>query len=194
MLKIGIVTGSTRPGRNNKAVADWVLQEAQKRADAKYELVDIADYDLPLLDEPMPAVMGGYSRPHTRRWAAKIAELDAFVFVTPEYNHGLPAALKNAVDYLYREWNDKAAGLVSYGGNGNGSRAVEHLRGVLAAVKVAAVREQVGLSLFSDFVNLREFQPQPQNEKALHAMLDQVVRWGGALQSVREPQTETAAA
>ncbi|MGH9478595.1 MAG: NADPH-dependent FMN reductase [Terriglobales bacterium] len=194
MLKIGIVTGSTRPGRNNKAVAEWVLQAAQARGDAEYELVDIADYGLPLLDEPMPAAMGGYSRPHTLRWAAKIGGLDGFVFVTPEYNHGLSAALKNAIDYLYREWNDKAAGLVSYGANGNGSRAAEHLRGVLAAVKIATVRDQVGLSLFSDFVNMREFQPQPQNETALHAMLDGVVSWGGALQSVREPQLARAAA
>ncbi|MGH9466141.1 MAG: NADPH-dependent FMN reductase [Terriglobales bacterium] len=194
MLKIGIVTGSTRPGRNNKAVADWVLQGARKRGDAAYELVDIADFDLPLLDEPVPASMGGYSRPHTLRWAAKIATLDAFVFVTPEYNHGPSAALKNAVDYLYREWNDKAAGVVSYGANGNGSRAAEHLRAILSAVKIATVRGQVGLSLFTDFVNMREFRPEPQHLKALDTMLDEVVAWGGALQSVREPQAEHAAA
>jgi NAD(P)H-dependent FMN reductase len=135
-VKIAIVTGSTRPGRNNEAVARWVFELARKRTDAEFELVDIQDYDLPLLDEPVPASLGQYSRAHTKAWSAKIAPFDAYVFVTPEYNHGTSAALKNAIDYLYREWNNKAAGFVSYGGVG-GARAVEHLRLILANVMVA---------------------------------------------------------
>src|SRR5439155_23283374 len=158
---------------------------ARKRSDAEYELVDIKDFELPLLDEAIPPSMGKYQQPHTKRWAAKIASLDAFVFVTPEYNHGIPAALKNAIDFLFREWNHKAAGFVSYGGHANGSRAVEQLRLVLAEVHVAGVRAQVLLSLFSDFENFSVFKPAASREAAVTAMLDEVLAWGGALQTLR---------
>lgn len=130
MIRVAIVTGSTRPGRANEAVARWAFDLARQRSDATFELVDIADYKLPLLDEPVPPSMGQYSRPHTKRWAAKIASFDAYVLVTPEYNHGISGALKNAIDYLFAEWNHKAAGFVSYGSVG-GARAVEQLRLVM---------------------------------------------------------------
>src|SRR5438128_12570736 len=104
MLKVGIITGSTRPNRKSADVAKWVLKAARERSDAEYELVDIKDFELPLLDEPMPPSMGRYQQPHTKRWAAKIASLDAFVFVSPEYNHGIPAALKNAIDFLFADF------------------------------------------------------------------------------------------
>ncbi len=184
MIKIGIITGSTRPGRNNEAVAKWVYRVAKQRSDSEFELVDIADYNLPLLDEPIPALFGQYSHEYTKAWSKKIASFDAYVFVTPEYNHGASAALKNAIDYLYREWNNKAAGFVSYGGAG-GARAVENLRLVLAAVMVATVSAQVLLSLHTDFVDFKTFSPAPQREQELHAMLDQLVAWGAALKSVR---------
>ena len=157
---------------------------ASKRHDAEYEVVDIADYNLPLLDEPVPPAMGKYSKDHTKKWAAKIASLDAFVFVTPEYNHSTSAALKNAIDYLYAEWNNKAAGFVSYG-SASGVRAVESLRLVMGEVQIADVRAQVMLSLYSDFENYTTFKPGPQHEKAVEAMLDQVVRWGGAMKTLR---------
>ncbi len=184
MLKIGIITGSTRPNRKSPDVAKWVLEIARKRSDAGYELVDIKDFELPLLDEPVPPIVGKYQQPHTKRWAAKIASLDAFVFVSPEYNHGIPAALKNAIDFLFAEWKDKAAGFVSYGGAG-GARAVEQLRLVLAEVHVATVRAQVLLSMMTDFENFTTFKPAPQHEKAVGAVLDQVVAWGGALKQLR---------
>src|SRR6266436_10270692 len=126
-LRIAIILGSTRPGRNGEAVAKWAYEIAQKRTDAGFELVDIRDFNLPLLDEPIPSIMGQYSKPHTKAWAAKIASFDGFVFVTPEYNHSISGALKNAIDFLFAEWNNKAAGFVSYGGAG-GARAVEQLR------------------------------------------------------------------
>jgi len=185
-VKIAVVTGSTRPGRNNEAVARWVYELARKRTDAEFELVDIKDYHLPLLDEPVPASQGQYSQPHTKAWAAKIAAFDAYVFVTPEYNHSTSAALKNAIDYLFREWSNKAAGFVSYGGAG-GARAVEHLRAILANVMVATVPTQVMLSLFTDFDNFTTFQPDPRHEHEVHTMLDQVIAWGGALRSLRTP-------
>ena len=184
MLKVGIIIGSTRPGRQAEAVARWIHGIALKRDDAQYVLVDIATYDLPMLDEPAPAITGHYTKAHTKAWSAKVASLDAFVFVTPEYNHSMSAALKNALDFVQREWSDKSAGFVSYGSN-NGSRAVEHLRGIMAALQIADVRSQVGLSLFDDFENFSIFKPRDLHLPSVGAMLDEVVGWGGALQAYR---------
>ncbi len=184
MLKVAIIIGSTRPGRVGESVARWVFEMAQKRQDAEFELVDIKDFNLPLLDEPVPPSQGKYSQPHTRAWAARIAPFDAFVFVTPEYNHGTSGALKNALDFLYAEWNNKAAGFVGYGSAG-GTRAVEQLRLVMGELQVADVRNQVMLSLFADFENYKVFKPHPRHEVSLNAMLDQLVAWGGALKSLR---------
>jgi NAD(P)H-dependent FMN reductase len=184
MLKVGIITGSTRPNRKSPDVARWVLEIAQARKDAGYEIVDIKDYELPLLDEGTPPSMGKYEHAHTKRWAAKIASLDAFVFIAPEYNHGIPAALKNAIDFLYAEWGNKAAGFVSYGSAG-GVRSVEHLRLVLAEVQVATVRAQVMLSLRTDFERYTTFKPEPHHAKTVGTVLDQVLAWGGALKPLR---------
>jgi NAD(P)H-dependent FMN reductase len=185
MIKVAIIVGSTRPGRHADAVARWVLEKAKYRADAQFEIVDIKDFNLPLLDEPIPPSQGKYSQPHTRAWAQKIAEFDAYVFVTPEYNHAPSAALKNALDFIYAEWNNKAAGFVSYGASSNGGRAVEHLRMVMSELQVADVRSQVLLSLFTDFENFTVFKPSNVHESAMANMLDQVVAWGGALKTVR---------
>src|SRR6267143_833432 len=185
MLRTAIIIGSTRPGRKGEAVAKWVYEIAQKRSDAEFELVDIKDFNLPLLDEPVSPMMGQYSKPHTKVWAAKIGSFDGYVIVTPEYNHGTSGALKNAIDFLFREWNNKAAGFVGYGGAG-GVRAVEHLRLVMAEVEVATVRNQVALSLFTDFENFTTFKPDPRHEKSVNALLDQVLAWGGALQPLRK--------
>jgi len=183
MMRICIIVGSTRPGRNGEAVAKWVYEIAQKRRDADFELVDIKDFNLPLLDEPVPPSLGQYTKEHTKAWAAKIASCDAYVFVTPEYNHGISGALKNAIDFLFKEWNNKAAGFVGYGSAG-GVRAVEHLRLVLAEVQVATVRNQVALSLFTDFEKYTDFKPAAHHEKSLNQMLDQLMAWGGALKSL----------
>lgn len=185
MIKVGIIIGSTRPGRNGEAVAKWVHEHASKRKDATYELVDIADFGLPLLDEPVPPSMGQYSKEHTKKWAAKVASFDAYVIVTPEYNHGPSGALKNALDFVYAEWNDKVAGFVGYGSAG-GCRAVEQLRLVMAELQVATVRAQVQLSLATDFENYSVFKPHERHEKTLATVFDQVVRWGTALKTVRK--------
>ena len=185
MLKIAIIVGSTRPGRKAEAVARWVHEHATARGDAEYEIVDIESYGLPLLDEPVPPSMGKYSQPHTHRWAAAIAAFDAYVFVTPEYNHSTSGALKNAIDFLYREWNNKAAGFVAYGSAG-GTRAVEHLRLIMAELQIADVRAQVALSLMTDFEQFTTFKPDPRHLTALTGMLDQLNRWGTALKSVRQ--------
>ena len=185
MIKIAIILGSTRPGRNGEAVAKWVHQVAKKRSDAEFELVDVKDFNLPLLDEPLSPMMGQYSKPHTRIWAAKIASFDAYVFVTPEYNHGIPGALKNAIDFLFAEWNNKAAGFVSYGGV-SGARAVEQLRLVLAEVRMATVRNQVLLSMFTDFENFSVFKPDSRKEASVNEMLDELIAWGSALKTLRK--------
>lgn len=184
MVKIAVITGSTRPGRNNVAVAQWVLEQAQSVAGASYELVDIADFNLPLLDEPMPALMQQYQNEHTQRWAAKIAEFDGYIFVTPEYNHSITGALKNAIDYLNVEWNDKAAAFVGYGSAG-GVRAVEHLRHIASEVRLAHVRDQVQLSLFTDFENFSVFKPQPMHVETLQTMVKDLIRWAGAMKTLR---------
>ena len=185
MLRVAIIIGSTRPNRNGEAVAKWVYEIAQKRTDAEFELVDIRDFNLPLLDEPVPPSLGQYSKEHTKVWAAKIDSFDAYVFVTPEYNHGTSGALKNAIDFLYKEWNNKAAGFVGYG-SALGARAVEHLRLVMGELQVAAVRAQVGLSLFTDFENFSVFKPTAHHEQSVNAMLEQVIAWGGALKTLRK--------
>lgn len=185
MIRLAIIVGSTRPGRKAEDVARWVYEIARLRNDVQVELVDILDFNLPLLDEPVPPSMGQYKHEHTKVWAAKIASFDAFVFVTPEYNHGTSAALKNAIDYLYAEWNNKAAGFVGYGSAG-GVRAVEHLRLVMGELMVADVRAQVMLSLFTDFENFTTFKPAQYHEKSVTAMLDQVISWGMALKNVRK--------
>lgn len=186
MTRIGIILGSTRPGRNGEAVARWVLDIAKQRGDAEFELIDLLDYNLPHLDEAMPPSLGQYTNPHTLAWAETIDRFDGFVFVTPEYNHSTSGALKNAIDFLYREWNNKAAGFVSYGSAG-GTRAVEHLRLVAGELQIADVRAQVALSLFTDFENFSTFKPGAHQAAAVNTMLDQLVAWSNALAPLREP-------
>jgi len=185
MLRIAIIVGSTRPGRNAEAVAKWAYDTARQRGDAIFELVDIAQFNLPLLDEPIPAISGRYSHPHTRAWSATISSFDGYVFVTPEYNHGPSGALKNAIDFLFAEWTDKAAGFIGYGYT-MGARAIEHLRLVMASLQVATVRPQVGLSLFTDFEKSTEFKPLPLQQNSLTTLLDHVVAWSGALKTLRD--------
>lgn len=184
MIKIGVIIGSTRPGRVGSAVARWVHDLAVEHGGAKYELVDVRDAGLPHLDEPVPALMGQYSLPHTYRWAETIRAFDGFVFVTPEYNRTIPGALKTAIDFLYAEWTNKAAGFVGYGVDG-GVRAVEHLRNVMGAVGVADVRYQVNLSMHHDFVDFTVPKPQAHQQEAVTAMLDEVIAWSGALKPLR---------
>ena len=190
--KVAIVVGSTRPGRKADAVARWVHDVAAQREDATFDVVDVADYALPHLDEPVPPLAGQYSQPHTHKWAAKIGSFDAYVFVTPEYNHSVPGALKNAIDFLFAEWNDKAAGFVSYGVDG-GIRAVEHLRLVMGELKVADVRHHVALSFANDFRDYAEFTPGTGQEENVTAMLDELLAWGSALKVLREHRYAPAA-
>jgi NAD(P)H-dependent FMN reductase len=184
-LKIAIILGSTRPNRVGKAVADWVLAKSTGRGGAPYQLIDLADHPLPLLDEPLPPSMGPYVGEHTKAWAATIGSFDGFIFVTPEYNHSMPGALKNAIDYLFAEWNNKAAAFVSYGSVG-GARAIEHLRAVCSELQIAHVRQQLSFSLFTDFENFTVFKPIAAiHDDFAAAMFDQLESWATAMKSIR---------
>lgn len=174
-LNIGIILGSTREGRVSPQVGQWVKEIADKRGDANYTVIDIADYNLPLL--------GTAEAPGAQAWSEIVAKQDGFVFITQEYNHSITGALKNALDYLRVEWNNKAAGIVSYGSVG-GARAAEHLRGILGELLVADVRVHPALSLFTDFEN-GEFKPKEVQTDSVNQMLDQVIPWSKALYTIR---------
>lgn len=175
-LNIGIILGSTREGRLSPQVGEWVKNIADERNDANYEIVDIKDYQLPLLGEG--------DSPGIAKWNEKIASLDGFIFIVQEYNHSITASLKNALDLAREPWNNKAAGIVSYGLTG-GARAAEHLRGILGELMVADVRVHPTLSLFSDFENFQTFKPAELHLENVSEMLNQVLAWSGALKTLR---------
>jgi NAD(P)H-dependent FMN reductase len=162
-----------------------VLEQASKRDDAHFDLLDLADFNLPHLDEAMPPSMGQYANDHTKAWSEAISGYDGFVLVTPEYNRSPSGALKNALDFLYKEWNNKAVGFVSYGAQASGLRAVEHLRQIVGELQMADVRAAVGVSLINDFEGFTTLKPLPHHEPTLATMLDQLVSWSGALKTVR---------
>jgi NAD(P)H-dependent FMN reductase len=176
-LKLGIILGSTREGRVSPQVGAWVKSIADEREDADVEIVDIKDYKLPILGESddLSGVMA---------WNAKLAELDGFVFIVSEYNRSMSGALKNAFDSAREAWNNKAAGIVSYGSAG-GARAAEHVRTVLGELQVADVRSHTLLSLFTDFENGSVFKPAENRKVNVNAMYDQLIAWGSALKAVR---------
>ena len=182
-LRLAVILGSTRPGRNGEAVVQWVMEQASRRS-VPYELIDLREHPLPLLDEPIPPSQGQYSKDHTKAWANTIAGYDGFVFVSPEYNHSTSAALKNALDFLYAEWNNKAAAFVAYGSAG-GVRAVEHLRAISSELQMAHVRQQLAFSLHTDFENFTTFKPDPMHEDLAEQMFTQLETWAGALKTVR---------
>jgi len=175
-LNIGIILGSTREGRVSPQVGKWVKELADQRGDANYEIVDIADFKLPFLGEADAPGIGA--------WNEKLAQLDGFVFIVQEYNHSITGALKNALDLAREAWNNKAAGIVSYGSVG-GARAAEHLRGILGELAIADVRTHPALSLFTDFENGTDFKPADMHKDTLNEMLDQLVKWSTALKTVR---------
>jgi NAD(P)H-dependent FMN reductase len=188
-MRIAIIVGSTRPGRKGSLVGRWVHEQALQREDVSWkvdvDLVELEDFDLPLLQEStVPAAADReYETPQTQRWSETVDQYDGFVFVTPEYNHGVPAALKNAVDVLGPEWAHKAVAFVSHGANG-GVRAVEQWRAILANLMVADVRAQVALMVFDDWKD-GEFRPIPRREDELATMLDQLVEMTEAVRTMR---------
>jgi NAD(P)H-dependent FMN reductase len=192
MTKIAIVTGASRPGSVNSSVADWVYSQVAARTDAEFEIVNINDFGLPLLDEAYPAAYQNYQNEHTKAWSAAIDEFDGFIFVVHEYNHTAGPVLVNALSYLNAELSNKAAGFVSYG-SASGVRAVEHLRGALSELQIAHVQKTAMFSLFTDFENFTTFKPTEQNAGTLSPMVEQLVTWSRAMESVRSEQLVDAA-
>lgn len=186
MSKIAIVTGSTRDSRVNLQVAEYLLKFAQENfADHTFELVDIKEYDLPILNEALPpAFTTERNHPNVKRFSEKIQEFDGYIFVTPEYNRATSPSLKNALDSLYHEWNNKAAGIASYGGQ-LGASAAFGLRPVLANLKLATVASQATFSLMTDFKNMSDFQPADYHANSIKALFEDVLLWAQAFASIR---------
>ncbi|MGZ2355389.1 NAD(P)H-dependent oxidoreductase [Streptomyces sp. 372A] len=188
MTRIGIVIGSTRPGRLGPQVAEWVHEAAARRTDAAFELVDLAEFRLPLFDQAVPPAMGGTGGPGAQAWVRTVGSFDGFVFVTPEYNSQLPAALKNAIDFVHAGWADKAAGIVAYGAAGGAGSAAQ-LRQLCGLLGLADVPAQVSLHLGADFEDFRVFAPAASRTRSLEDLLDRVVGWTTALAPLRRART-----
>lgn len=184
---IKILTGSTRPGRFNNQPAEWIYSIAKNREDLDVELIDLKDVKLPFLDEPLTPMSDKYSEKHTKEWSKKIDSADGFIFVTPEYNHSVSAVLKNAIDYLYHEWNYKPVSFVSYGSLAGGARAVEHLRGIAGELKMYDLREQILFPNYWDDLNEKGmFQFNDRHDKSANEILNSLTFWAKELKTARE--------
>ncbi|MEU0265104.1 NAD(P)H-dependent oxidoreductase [Nocardioides sp. NPDC006303] len=184
--RLTVVVCSTRPRRAGAPVGAWFAALAQKHEAFDVDLVDLADLSLPILDEPEHPALREYQNDHTKRWSAIIDSSDSVVFVVPEYNHSFNAATKNAIDYLYLEWRDKAVGFVSYGGVSAGTRATQALRPVLLAVKAIPALESVSIPHVSTLVDGDTFNASDGLEKAAFVMLDEIDRRERVLRQLRE--------
>jgi NAD(P)H-dependent FMN reductase len=189
-----IIIASTRPGRVGPSVASWIHQRAIAHGGFDVELVDLAEVNLPMFDEPKHPRFGQYAHQHTKDWSATIKRADAFIFVVPEYNYGFNAAIKNAIDYLNAEWQHKPVGFVSYGGVAAGTRAVQMLKQVITTLKMVPVFDAVNIPFVQQFLDdERRLQPNDIMETAATAMLDELVRWTASLRNLREPAARATA-
>lgn len=185
-LKLHVVICSTRPGRVGPAVARWFHEAAVRHGKFDVALVDLADFDLPVYDEPKHPRLQQYAHEHTKRWAQSVAAADAFVFVTPEYNFGPPPSLLNALNYVYLEWHYKPAGFVSYGGVSGGLRAVQMEKLTLTTLKMAPIVESVTVPMVPQHLADGTFTPNELHTSSATAMLDELVRWAAALKPLRD--------
>lgn len=188
-MKIQIIIGSTRQGRFADIPAKFVLEQAQKRKEAEFELIDLRDWPLPFFDEPKsPSMSGGvYTNDLAAKWADKIEEADGYIIVTPEYNHGYPAVLKNALDYVYKQWNKKPVAFISYGGISGGIRSVQQLRQVAIELQMVPIKAGVHIPFYWEHLDDKG-NIKPDNIRGVDAMLDQLIEWTKILKQVREAQ------
>ena len=187
MPKLGVVVASVREGRAGLAVAQWFIDRARAHGAFEVTLIDFKPLRLPLLEEPNHPRLQKYQQETTKAWSAIVAPLDAFVFVTAEYNHSTPPALVNALDHLSVEWHYKAAGLVTYGGISGGLRAAQMLKLTLLALKMVPVNEAVPIPFFAEMMDKESgaFKGTESHEKSAAAMLDELKRWDAALSTLR---------
>lgn len=194
MPNLTVIIGSTRPGRAGLPIAEWFVERAKRHGGFTVDVADLAEIDLPFYDEPNHPRLGQYVHQHTKDWSATIERADAVVVVTPEYNYGYPASLKNAIDYLHNEWRDKPVGFVSYGGVAAGTRAVQQLKQVVTTLKMIPVTESVNIPFHAQFIDDEgRLQANEVMETAADAMLDELLRLNGALSSLREERDRRAA-
>lgn len=187
MPTLTVVIGSTRPGRKGLPIAEWFVDRARRHGGFAIDVADLAELDLPLLDEANHPRLGRYEHDHTKAWSARIERADAIVLVTPEYNSGYPASLKNAIDYLYGEWQDKPVGFVSYGGVAAGTRAVQQLKQVVTTLKMTPVLEAVYVPFFTQLIGADgRLQPSEAMEAAARAMLEELARLDRVLRPLRD--------
>lgn len=185
--RLAIVIVSTRPSRKGPAVADWFYQHAKTKNGFAVELVDLKDIGLPLLDEPNHPRLQDYQHAHTRRWSAIVDAADAFVFVTPEYNHNPPATLINALDYLVKEWGYKPAAFVSYGGVSGGMRAAQAVKPLMTTLKMMPLPDAVTIPFFAKMIDDDGvFHPSDIVSDSADAMLTELRRWAEALKVLRQ--------
>jgi len=184
-MRLNIIIASTRPGRVGPAVARWFHEFATAEGGFEARLVDLADFALPVYDEPHHPRLGKYEQDHTRRWSESVASADAYVFVTPEYNYGPTPALVNALNYVYTEWNYKPAAFVSYGGVSGGIRAVQLVKPVLLTLKLVPILEQVMVPMVAQHVQNGVFQPKEPHLESAKVLLSELKRWAEALQPLR---------
>jgi NAD(P)H-dependent FMN reductase len=192
MPNLTIIIASTRPGRAGLPIGEWFADRARAHRGFDVRVADLAAVGLPMYDEPEHPRLRRYHNAHTKRWSATVDAADAFVFVTPEYNHGYPASLKNAIDYLYHEWNFKPAGFVSYGGIAAGTRAVEQIRQVIAAVRLLPVADAVHIPFHPQFLEDGRLRSNEIMDQAADAMLDELLFSETALRALR-PAVRSAA-
>jgi NAD(P)H-dependent FMN reductase len=187
MLKLKIILASTRTGRKGPAVASWIYNKVSGNKEFETELIDLAELNLPFLDEPEHPRLKKYQHQHTRDWSAKIDSADAFIIVTCEYNFGFPAPLKNALDFLYHEWNNKPVAFVSYGGLAAGTRSVQMLKQVVTALKMMPMYESVNIPFFTKHIDESgEFHSDEILEKSADQMLASLHMWAESLKAMRE--------
>ena len=194
MPKLIVIIGSTRPGRAGLPIAQWFIDRARSHGAFDVDVADLAAINLPMLDEPNHPRLREYIHEHTRHWSARIDRADAFVMVTPEYNNGYPAPLKNAIDYLHHEWMDKAVGFVSYGGVAAGTRAVQQLKQVVTVLRMVPAVEAVNIPFHTQFIDDEgRVEPNEIMEQAADAMLDELARLDSVLRLLRERRHAHAA-
>ena len=187
MPTLAVIIASTRGGRAGVPVAEWFFSRAQGHGIFDVELIDLKQVNLPFLDEPLHPRLQQYEHEHTKHWSERIQRTDAFVFVTPEYNYGPSPALLNALDYLYKEWNYKAAGFVSYGGMSGGLRAVQMTKQVLSTLKMVPLVEAVAVPFFAKRIENNTFKSDDVLDQSATIMLDELARWNAALAALRTP-------
>ncbi|WP_067671219.1 NADPH-dependent FMN reductase [Nocardia miyunensis] len=185
MPKLHVIIGSTRPGRLGLPIGSWAAEAAERHGGFEVELVDLADFELPVFDEPTHPRMGKYTHDHTIRWSEKIKEADAFVFVTPEYNYAPPPSLINAIDYLHNEWLYTPVAFVSYGGVAAGTRAVQVLKQLVTTLKMVPIPEAVSIPFVFQAMRDGQYHPAPESDQAASAMFDELLRWATALADLR---------